>query len=49
MVSDRFFDLFGRTATAGPGVGFLRNGLVIAEVAMSLILVAGAGLLLRAS
>ncbi|MEZ4415342.1 MAG: ADOP family duplicated permease [Gemmatimonadota bacterium] len=36
-----------RTATEGRGVRTLRSGLVVAEVALSLTLVAGAGLLLR--
>lgn len=37
----------GRTSTSSRSVGLLRNGLVSAEVALSLVLVAGAGLLLR--
>jgi predicted permease len=37
----------GRSATSGRGVSLLRNGLVAGEVALSLVLVAGAGLLLR--
>lgn len=37
----------GRTATASRGLGLVRNGLVVVEVALSLVLVAGAGLLLR--
>jgi predicted permease len=37
----------GRTSTSGRGVALLRNGLVAAEVALSLVLVSGAGLLLR--
>lgn len=37
----------GRTATSGRGVAFLRNALVTGELALSLVLVAGAGLLLR--
>jgi putative ABC transport system permease protein len=37
----------GRTATLGRGVGTLRNALVVGEVAISLVLVAAAGLLLR--
>ena len=37
----------GRTATSGRGVALLRNGLVTAEIALSLVLVAGAALLLR--
>ncbi|MCA9738258.1 MAG: ABC transporter permease, partial [Gemmatimonadetes bacterium] len=36
-----------RTATEGKGIRSLRGGLVVAEVALSLTLVAGAGLLLR--
>lgn len=37
----------GRTATSGRGPRMVRNGLVVAEVALSLVLVAGAGLMLR--
>jgi len=37
----------GRSATSGRGVTLLRNSLVAGEVALSLVLVAGAGLLLR--
>lgn len=37
----------GRSATSTRGVALLRNGLVTAEVALSLVLVASAGLLLR--
>lgn len=37
----------GRTATSGRGTALLRNALVTAEVALSLVLVAGAALLLR--
>ena len=37
----------GRSATSGRGIAVLRNGLVTAEVALSLVLVASAGLLLR--
>jgi putative ABC transport system permease protein len=37
----------GRTSTSGRGTALLRNTLVTAEVALSLVLVAGAGLLLR--
>jgi predicted permease len=36
-----------RSATSGRGVALLRNALVAGEVALSLVLVAGAGLLLR--
>ncbi len=36
-----------RSTTSGRGVTILRNGLVAGEVALSLVLVAGAGLLLR--
>lgn len=36
-----------RTATDGRGAGALRNGLLVAEVALSLVLVTSAGLLLR--
>jgi putative ABC transport system permease protein len=36
-----------RSATAGPGASRLRNGLVVVEVAVSLVLVAEAGLLMR--
>jgi putative ABC transport system permease protein len=37
----------GRTATSGRGTALLRNALVTVEVALSLVLVAGAALLLR--
>jgi putative ABC transport system permease protein len=37
----------GRTGTAGPRQTRLRNGLVIAEVTLSVILLLGAGLLMR--
>ncbi|MEW6319453.1 MAG: ABC transporter permease [Acidobacteriota bacterium] len=37
----------GRTTTAGPGRQRLRSGLVIAEVALAFVLLAGAGLLVR--
>jgi predicted permease len=37
----------GRSATTGRGVTLLRNGLIACEVSLSLVLVAGAGLLLR--
>jgi putative ABC transport system permease protein len=37
----------GRAGTAGVGRHFLRNGLVVGEVALSLILLAGAGLMAR--
>jgi len=37
----------GRSSTSGRGVALLRNALVAGEVALSLVLVAGAGLLLR--
>jgi putative ABC transport system permease protein len=37
----------GRTATSGRGASWLRSGLVVAEMALSLVLTAGAGLLLR--
>ncbi len=36
-----------RTSTLGRGVSAMRSGLVVAEVALSLVLVASAGLLLR--
>jgi predicted permease len=39
--------LSGRSATSGRGVSLLRSTLVAGEVALSLVLVAGAGLLLR--
>ena len=46
---DLTVDLKGssRGSTAGPGTGRLRSGLVVAEVALSLMLVAQAGLLLK--
>jgi putative ABC transport system permease protein len=37
----------GRGLTAGRGRGYLRDGIVIAEVALALILLVGAGLLIR--
>jgi putative ABC transport system permease protein len=37
----------GRSGTASAGRHFLRNGLVVAEVALSLTLLAGAGLMVR--
>jgi putative ABC transport system permease protein len=37
----------GRSATGGPRSRLVRNGLVFLEVAMALVLLAGAGLLLR--
>ncbi len=37
----------GRSATAGIGRGRLRNALVVAEVALAFVLLAGAGLMIR--
>jgi putative ABC transport system permease protein len=37
----------GRGSEASPGRGYLRDGIVIAEVALALILLVGAGLLIR--
>jgi putative ABC transport system permease protein len=36
-----------RTATGGPASGFTRGALVVAEVALAVVLVAGAGLLMK--